>query len=372
MCFFMSQTLQAPVDIVYLWVDGSDPIWRRKRARAATVLSASDRQKMALYSNVEGRFRDNDELRYSLRSVDRFFPNHGHIYVLTDGQTPRWLRSSPHLTMVDHRELIATQRLPTFDSGNIESYVHRIPGLSERFFYLNDDVFFGAPVRLGDWFYPGGTYASWSDEAAISDEPMRADATALENACRLSHAWLKSRLPIAQGSQACAATSSPLNTNAAYRPVFRTFAHSPRPMLRSRMEQLEHIAPELFEKVRSTVFRVWDKPTIVSDFVMRWALANAQARIREHSHLYVSAGAGDTHALDKVLTELVAAVGKIDFFCINDTTDNSLAHDPRLRQIRQALDAVFPHASPFEQPQSLVPEQACKPGAKADQLMSVA
>jgi hypothetical protein len=138
------------------------------------------------------------------------------------------------------------------------------------------------------------------------------------------------------------------------------------------MEQLERVAPELFERVRSTVFRAWDKPTIVSDFVMRWALANSQARICEHSHLYVSAGAGDARELNKVLTELVAAVGSIDFFCINDTTDNSLPHDPRLRQIRQALETVLPCASPFEQPYALAPRLACAPCANADQLMSAA
>lgn len=368
----MSQNQQAAVDIVYLWVDGSDPIWRRKRAKAAAALSHVGIQNMALYSNVEGRFRDNDELRYSLRSVEKFFPNHGHIYVVTDGQTPHWLQASSRLTVVDHLELIPSKLLPTFDSGNIESYIHRIPGLSERFFYLNDDVFFGAPVRLDDWFYVGGTYAAWSDEPIISDEPMRADATALENACRLSHEWLRVRSPSRHSTLAGASGPSALSVNVEYQPVFRTFAHSPRPMLRSRMARLERVAPELFDKVRSTVFRVWDKPTIVSDFVMRWALANAQARIREHSHLYVSAGAGDMHALDKELTELVAAVGRIDFFCINDTTDNSLAHDPRLRQIRQALDAVFPLASPFEQPHVPAPELACTPTANVDLLMSLA
>jgi hypothetical protein len=358
--FFMSENQEALVDIVYLWVDGGDPVWRRKRARAAATLSAHERQKMALYGNVEGRFRDNDELRYSLRAVDRFFPNHGHIYLVTDGQTPGWLQASSQITLVDHRELIPAKLLPTFDSGNIESYIHRIPGLSERFFYLNDDVFFGAPVKLDDWFYPGGTYVAWSDEPAISNEPMRADATALDNACRLSHAWLTDR-----------STPTTGGTNAGYQPVFRTFAHSPRPMLRSRMAQLEQLAPELFERVRSTVFRVWDKPTIVSDFVMRWALANNQARVCEHSHLYVAAGAGDSHALAEVLAELVEAVGGIDFFCINDTTDNSLSHDPRLLQIRQALDTVFAQASPFERSQSPVLElgTAC---ANADQLMSVA
>jgi len=101
-------------------------------------------------------------------------------------------------------------------------------------------------------------------------------------------------------------------------------------------------------------------------------LANSQARIREHSHLYVSTGAADTLALDKVLAKLVEAVGTIDFFCINDTTDNSLPHDPRLRQIRQTLDSVLPIASPFEQRHTLSPALAETLSANSDQLMSVA
>lgn len=138
------------------------------------------------------------------------------------------------------------------------------------------------------------------------------------------------------------------------------------------MDQLEVLAPELFERVRSTVFRVWDKPTIVSDFVMRWALAYSRARIREHSHLYVAAGAGDTLALDKVLTELKEAVGAIDFFCVNDTTDNCLPHDPRLRQIRQALDMVLPVPSPFELQPKRSTSLADSRSANQEQLMSVA
>lgn len=370
--FFMRSNQEAPVDIVYLWVDGSDPVWRRKRAHAADALNDDGRQSLALYSNVEGRFRDNDELLYSLRALEKFFPDHGHVYVVTDAQTPAWLQSSSGLTVVDHRDLIPAHLLPTFDSGNIESYIHRIANLSERFFYLNDDVFFGAQVRLNDWFYPGGTYVAWSDEPSVTDEPMRTDATALENACRLSHAWLRAQ----PASASCAgpARSGLLRAGqqTAYQPVFRTFAHSPRPMLRSRMMRLEREAPELFERVRSTVFRAWDKPTIVSDFVMRWALANAQARVCEHSHLYVSAGSLDANALNAVLAQLVSAIGRLDFFCINDTTDNALAHDPRLRQIKQALETAFPQASQFErcQPVRLAPAGALC--ANADQLMSVA
>ncbi len=315
------------IDIVYLWVDGNDPAWRRKRHRAAEKLSARHRDAIAVYGNVEGRFRDNDELRYSLRALERFFPQHGHVYIVTDGQSPAWLRPSARVTIVDHASLIPAASLPTFDSGNIESYIHRIPNLSERFIYLNDDVFFGAPVHASDWFDHNGICVAWSDEPAVTNEPLRQDATSLDNACRLSHQWLAAR------------------NIGAYEHTFRTFAHSPRPMLRSMMIALEEAAPDLFAMVRSTTFRTWDKPTIVSDFVMRWALAHGQATVRDYTHLYISTG-----EVDQVqqIEQLVAQAGAVDFFCINDTTDDAQPHDPRLVRVRAALQQIFPQASPFE------------------------
>lgn len=329
-----------PIDIVYLWVDGNDPVWRSKRLEAAEKLSASTRRDMAVYGNVEGRFRDNDELRYSLRALEAFFPDHGHIYIVTDGQTPEWLRTTRGLTVVDHRDLIPAQRLPTFDSGNIESYIHRIPNLSERYFYLNDDVFFGAPVRVNDWFWAGGVYVAWSGDSEVSDEPLRQDATSLENACRLSGQWLSH-----QFKQQTHGAEWALHVAPRYQHTFRTFAHSPRPMLRSLLYELEAQAPDMFSRVRSTVFRVWDKPTIVSDFVLRWALAHGVAKVRDYSHLHVSTGDADKTAQ---LDQLADSLGDIDFFCINDTTDDALLLDPRLARVRATLQGMFVVPSRFE------------------------
>ena len=346
-----------PIDIVYLWVDGSDPDWRAKRHRAVEKLCANTRNAMALYGNVEGRFRDNDELRYSLRALEQFFPGHGHIYVVTDGQTPTWLRPSSRLTLVDHRELIPAESLPTFDSGNIESYIHRIPNLSERYFYLNDDVFFGAPVNLDDWFWSGGVYAAWSDEPAVTDEPLRPDATSLENGCRLSNQWLSEKAKAPPGQPT---PGHPPARQIAdhYQHTFRTFAHAPRPMLRSVLFELEHCAADMFERVRSTVFRTWVKPTIVSDFVLRWALAHGITKIRDYSHLYVSTGdAGEASQLES----LVTSFGKLDFFCVNDTTDDAQPHDPRLAKVRQALQEMLAHPSSFEQAENdLASAQPCR------------
>lgn len=326
-----SLSVDSPIDIVYLWVDGSDPVWRAKRHAAALCLGDAEARSMAPHGNVEGRFRDNDELRFSLRALERFFPAHGHVYIVTDGQTPPWLKASSRLTVISHEALLPAHRLPTFDSGNIESYIHRIPGLSERFFYFNDDVFFGAPVRLDHWFWSGGFYVTWSDEPEVAGGPMRPGDNSLENASRLSAEWLSGLPTLAQ---------------AGYRHTPRTFAHSPRPMLKSLLFRLEDAAPELFERVRSGVFRTWDNPTLVSDFVLRWALAHGVAKIRDHTHLYLATGERDPSAS---LAELVAADGQLDFFCINDTTDDAHGQDPRLTQVQATLQQLFPHASPFEQ-----------------------
>eukprot|EP00662_Eupelagonemidae_sp_cell21_P042208 gene42208-20399_t len=42
--------------------------------------------------------------------------------------------------------------LPVFASPTIECHLHRIPGLSRRFIYLNDDTFFGAPLHPEDFY----------------------------------------------------------------------------------------------------------------------------------------------------------------------------------------------------------------------------
>ncbi len=325
------------VDVVYLWVDGNDNQWRRKRHAASRAASPQNQDDLALYGDVEGRYRDNEELRFSLRALAQFFPNHGHVYIVTDQQVPAWLALSDRVSIVDHRDLIPHAALPTFDSSHIESYIHRISGLTERFFYLNDDVFFGAPVQLDAWFSPNGIYVAWSDDAPVSDEPLRRDATSLENASRLSAQWLR-----AQNAQ---------DMDPVYTHTPRTFAHSPRPLRKSLIFALEQAAPELFARVRSTVFRSWDCPTLVSDFVLRWALAHGLAQVRDYRHAYVSIGDGDA---GEQLSRLASHFGELDFFCVNDTADNALADDPRLTSVRRALQAMLPHASTFELSQSVV------------------
>jgi len=139
------------IDLVYLWVDGSDPEWVQKKN--AALIKAGQVSKLAVVAN---RFENNDELKYSLRSAEQFAPWLNHIYIITDGQRPSWLADNPRVSIVDQSEIVPSEYMPSFNSGAIELFLHKIPGLSEHFLYANDDMFFGAPVTPDFFFDKNG------------------------------------------------------------------------------------------------------------------------------------------------------------------------------------------------------------------------
>ncbi|XP_067284514.1 N-acetylglucosamine-1-phosphotransferase subunits alpha/beta isoform X1 [Pseudorasbora parva] len=100
------------------------------------------------------RFEDNEELRYSLRSIEKHAPWVRHIFIITNGQIPSWLNlDNPRVSVVTHQDIFHNQsHLPTFSSPAIETHIHQIPGLSQKFIYLNDDVMFGKDVWPDDFY----------------------------------------------------------------------------------------------------------------------------------------------------------------------------------------------------------------------------
>lgn len=99
------------------------------------------------------RYVDNEELRYSLRSIERYAPWVRHIFLVTNGQIPSWIdMESSRLTIVAHEDIYPDlSHLPTFSSPSIESHLHKIPGLADNFLYFNDDVMLNQPVWPEDF-----------------------------------------------------------------------------------------------------------------------------------------------------------------------------------------------------------------------------
>lgn len=135
------------IDLVYLWVDGNDPNWQaKKRAVTGAVSDNSE-------TNNKGRYVNNDELRYSLRSVEKHAPWVRRIFIVTDDQCPPWLDTgNPRIRVVDHKDIMPPEALPSFNSTVIEYFLYRIPDLSEHFLFANDDMFFNADLRP-DFFF---------------------------------------------------------------------------------------------------------------------------------------------------------------------------------------------------------------------------
>lgn len=135
------------IDIVITWVDGNDSkwmdekkIWEKKEKKIETT----------------NRFRDWGFFPFVFRSIEKYAPWVNHIFVVTCGQVPDFLDiSNPKITLISHEEFIPTEFLPTFNSNTIEMWLGYIPGLSDHFIYMNDDMFFLSDTEPTDFFVRG-------------------------------------------------------------------------------------------------------------------------------------------------------------------------------------------------------------------------
>lgn len=149
--YIMPQT----VDIVYRWLNPT--IDKRSSIRQT---------------------RDNDELRYSLRSL-RLLPYINKIFIIGKGIPPKWL--DLHNTTTDHKH-----RLHWIDESAIKSplrdqipynseyakyIVHMIEELGEYFILMDDDYYIGKTVPFEYWFKEG-KYPIWPRKVYMSHCPI--------------------------------------------------------------------------------------------------------------------------------------------------------------------------------------------------------
>ena len=327
--------LDEPIDAVYTWVDGSDPAFQ-----AAYRLRSSSRPEgvaPGAHGEATGhpeRFRDNGELRYSLRSLAAYAPWVRRIHLLTNGQIPAWLdRSDPRLHLVQHEEVFPDPgMLPTFNSNAIEMYLHRIPGLARRFLYFNDDVFLGRPVRPDDFFLPGGRQRVLLQDYLLPADPAHGssrDRALARTGEVLDRLWGAPRLPRLLP------------------------AHTPQAYDRDRLFELEALLPGEFRETAAHRFRSGD------DLVL--------AALYGHSLLEDGPiGGGHERVLlpdpcwryrfvmleERPWAMLGAfaaiALKRPTFFCFNDDLGDVPALHPLLLALRAFLSLRFPRRGPAE------------------------
>ena len=308
-----------PIDVVYTWVDGEDPEWNAQRLAA---LGVPEEQRTAAATHA-ARFRSHDELRYSLRSLEMFAPWVRRVHIVTAGQVPEWLDvDHPRLRLVDHREMFSDpSALPVFNSHAIESQLHHIPGLAERYLYMNDDVFFGRPVAPDLFFHGNGLAKFFMSSALMDAHDHKPDDSPVTSAAKNNRALIGERFG---------------------RRVTHQFQHTPHPQLRSVLEQMEQEHPDVFARVAASPFRHPDDLSISSALHHYYAYALGRAVPGRLGYLYLDLAHPRAGArLRRLLRDR-----EFDVFCLNDSP--AVGEEGRGELLGEFLERYFPLASSFE------------------------
>lgn len=248
------------------------------------------------------RFTSRDELRYSLRSLERYAPFVRRVHLVTDGQRPAWLDvDHPDLEWVRHEDVFPDRsHLPTFSSRAIESHLHRIPGLSERFLYFNDDVLLARPVTARDFFDEEGRPLVYLDERRVVWDPE------------------DPRYPLPVNS-AARNGSRLLEREFGYR-IERRVDHVPYALRRSLLEELWKRFPEALEAVSAQPFRHPDTVSPTFSLAPHWALCAGRAvAVTEPHSVYLKVKRYRTRKLlRQLLRQLFGLDERRRFVSIND------------------------------------------------------
>ncbi|WP_030911532.1 stealth family protein [Streptomyces sp. NRRL F-5126] len=311
-----------PIDVVYTWVDGSDPEWQRKRARYS---GAAYHEEAA----NDARYLSRDELRYSLRSLNMYAPWVRKVYLVTDGQAPSWLNTEhPGIELVDHRDVFRDPNwLPTFNSHAIESQLHHIDGLSEHFLYFNDDVLLGRETVPGDFFFASGISRFFPSPALVPLGPV------VDDDPPVAAAGKNNRRLIERSFGAV---------------LVQKMKHMPHALNRSVLTEIEVRYADEYRATAGSRFRSMADLSITSSLHHYYAFHTGRA-VPSNELLYNYVDLSRDGA-ERRLGQLIAH-RKRHVFCVNDTGSTVADTEKQSALLHGFLADYFPVPSPFERDQ---------------------
>jgi endonuclease/exonuclease/phosphatase family metal-dependent hydrolase len=161
------------VDVVFTW---------KRQPSDDALLTIASKYCLESHGHKITRFRETGTLEYAIHAATQNMQWVRKIYIVTNDERPCWLGSdNSNIIIISHKQIWPTLRmgsdLPTFNSIAIETHLHRIPGLSEHFIYLNDDMFVGKPLPKSYFFHSGRPLVSLnpSDRVTPMTDPAKVD-----------------------------------------------------------------------------------------------------------------------------------------------------------------------------------------------------
>ena len=329
------------IDFVIPWVDGSDPAWQEewRKYKPDTGDDAS-----------AARYRDMGLLKYWFRAVEAYAPWVNRIHFVTWGHLPDWLNTDhPKLHIVNHKDYIPAEYLPTFSSHPIELNMHRIQGLSEHFVYFNDDMLLNGPVEPGFFFHKKlpcdfanvdnisseGVDAAYSHILFNESYLISKYYSYIKTFIKYPHKYINVSYTIKGNLKNLLKIE-----NSGYFPGFINH-HLPSPYLKQTFIDFWKKDFETLDKVSKTKFR---SPFDVSQNIMRYAqLASGQfhpvAKKSRGKCFQISMDPSEMY--DTILNE------EIKMICLNDTSKD-IDYDSVSKIILSAYGQKLPQHSLFE------------------------
>ena len=305
-------------DAVITWVDGDDPVHRASRERYG------DRAAFAR-DDVAGstRYASVGEICWCVASINRFAPFINKIYIITDNQDPHLgdflQRNFPQghipVEIVDHKTIFSGygEYLPVFNSLAIETMMWRIPGLSERFIYFNDDCMLAAPVTEADFFTENGVVCYASRQLTALTDLTRAWKTMMHGGQRqvTFKGLIRNAVDVLGGGR-----------------WYLRYGHTPKALLRSVFEEFYAASPQAM--VRNIRHRFRDADQFSTEEVQYMTLSRSgRCEVRKDDKLFFFQMKNRRDYLDRKLRRLER--GDYLFCCFNSL--DKLPEEDRARVI---------------------------------------
>lgn len=317
-----------PIDLVYTWVDGNDPSWQADILQYQQALS--DNPLATERSAHAACYKSRDELLYSLRSVALYAGFINRIHIVTAGQVPDWLNTDhPNINLVFHQDIFCDRSvLPTFNANAIESQLQHIPGLSEHFLYLNDDVFFGRQASPGDYFQQDGSPVFYQSELQVADTPPQKSDTGYEWGIKNARELLRQDFTL---------------------PVIKKLLHAPLVLRKSLLEKLETTYPSAIQATAASRFRQ------MTDVGLVYALFPYATSLQEQGVMRDPLAGGYQNAYFNIGSPFLKAGLKkllhtraVDTFCINESISTGLDTARFDVVVSDFLQAYYPDKCAYE------------------------
>lgn len=326
------------VDIVVPWVDGSDSVW------------LDEKKKWKPFSYDENdeidsvkRYRDLGLMKYWFRGIEKFAPWVRKVHFITWGHLPTFLNTEhPKLHIVNHKDFIPHDCLPTYNANAIEVSLHKIPDLADRFVYFNDDFFLLKKTEKTDYFKKGLPVMTATECPIFQDDLY---GNFLKNDMNLINENFNKRdqlrnsikrivHSIALHDFLCNIFSLPWEKYLGFK-----VEHGPVPYLKKTWLDVWEKEECFLKMTQKSRFRDWNN--VNQDVFHFWQIANGNFVQNALSHQMIVISDDNINSICSVVERQ-----KLKSICIND--GNVSNFDETCKKLGSAFEKILPQRSLFE------------------------